>query len=246
MNEIITIEEAQAKLEAQRREKVPAKMQEPESVETLAKTVFSRLKASLAPATDEEKKQERRRNEATILNLKERWNVPGRHADRAELVNDKWKQELTKITAQLGKGFVIGVVGTNGGGKTQLGVEVMRFNVEQRMKSALYATAIEIFMDFKACYRPDSKTTEKDAVRDYCRPGLLVIDEAGKRADTQWENNLLFEIIDRRYREMKDTLLISNQTPAEFTAGIGAGLTSRLNETGGLIIANWGSFRDKP
>jgi DNA replication protein DnaC len=241
----MTPEEAQAVLDKQRKEKgIP---ETAESVEELASSVFSRIRQSLVetPEADAARaKDEQQRRENRILFLKGRWNAPRRHADRQGLWNDDWKQRLEQIKAKLGTGMLIGIAGPNGPGKTQLGVELMRFNIEKHMRSSVYATAMEMFMRIKSVYRKDARETEESMMECYAQPSLLVVDEVGKRADTTWENNVLFEIIDRRYRNMLDTLLLSNQSSDEFAASIGPGLSSRLNETGGIITADWGSFRE--
>jgi hypothetical protein len=55
---------------------------------------------------------------------------------------------------------------------------------------------------------------------------------------------LLFTLIDARYNDMKDTVLLDNNEPAQFEATMGPSIISRLNEAGGLIHCNWASFRD--
>lgn len=102
---------------------------------------------------------------------------------------------------------------------------------------------MEFFLDIKASFRADSKVTEKQVIADYVRPKLLIIDETQERGETRWEDGLLTHMIDRRYREEKDTLLISNQTREAFTESIGPSIASRIIETGGIVLCNWPSFR---
>jgi DNA replication protein DnaC len=102
---------------------------------------------------------------------------------------------------------------------------------------------VEFFMEGKQSYRKDSDETEMGVLKRYRTPDLLVIDEIGKRGETTWEDTLLFELIDMRYRDMSDTLLISNQTQQEFTASLGPSLASRMKETGGVVECNWKGWR---
>jgi len=54
---------------------------------------------------------------------------------------------------------------------------------------------------------------------------------------------MLFELLNRRYNDLKDTILIANKSKAEFQDYIGPSLASRMNETGGIVECNWPSFR---
>ena len=51
-------------------------------------------------------------------------------------------------------------------------------------------------------------------------------------------------MIYKRYGAMKDTILISNQTPDVFQKAIGSSILSRLQETGAIIQCDWPSFRE--
>jgi DNA replication protein DnaC len=133
-------------------------------------------------------------------------------------------------------------VGTRGNGKTQMAVEAMR-TATQRLLSAQYHTAISVFSRIKATFRKDSKESEDDIVRALLKPKLLVLDEVGKRGESDWENTLFFSIVDKRYGDMTDTILVANLEPTAFGECIGASLASRMNQTGGFILADWPSRR---
>ncbi len=98
-------------------------------------------------------------------------------------------------------------------------------------------------MEIKSTYAKDSKESEEDVLLKFRKPDLLVLDEIGKRGETEWENRLLFELLNDRYNDVADTLLISNHKPEEFESSVGPALASRVNETGGIIDCNWESYR---
>ncbi len=52
-------------------------------------------------------------------------------------------------------------------------------------------------------------------------------------------------LIDWRYRECLDTILISNQTPAEFAKSMGASIVDRAREHGLVFEFKGKSFRVK-
>ncbi len=177
-----------------------------------------------------------------IAMLRGDWNAPRRHVDFAPAVVGPWGEALRKLASRLGSGFLVALIGTRGNGKTQLAVELMK-RVTDDLNFARFTTATRFFMAMKSTYRKDSTETEAGVLATFCKPSLLVVDEAARRAETTWENNLLFELLNSRYNEMKDTIMICNMGRAEFEQSLGASLVSRMNETGGIIECNWPSFR---
>lgn len=186
-----------------------------------------------------------------LRSLRGRWCAPARHVTERERVmlnygwaESPWSVTLRKMSSRLGEGILVALLGTRGGGKTQLGVELM-FDVTANLRSARYVTAMEIFLDVKASYRKDSEKTEDEVVQSYCKPSLLILDEVHERGETPWEDRILTHIIDKRYRDgNRDTVLIANLDRVEFEKSMGKSVVSRLNETGGIIVCNWPSFRE--
>lgn len=174
--------------------------------------------------------------------LRSNWGAPARHAERIVAFSKGWSDAQRSLLNILGTGLFVGLVGGRGTGKTQLAVELMRETTE-RQKSALFCSAMQFFIEVKATYGEGSKTREGAVIQKYQFTSLLVIDEMGKRGNSDWENNLLFELINRRYNDRMDTILIDNRTKAEFIETIGPSLASRMNECGGIVECNWESFR---
>lgn len=154
----------------------------------------------------------------------------------------KWGETEAKVSDRLGTGFLIALIGIRGCGKTQLAVELARKNAE-KMKNSRYCTAVEFFMDVKASYRKDAEKSEAEVVEGFGVSPLLIIDELGQRSENDWENRLLYELLNRRYNAMKDTLIISNQDLAQLETALGPSLVSRMQETGGVFECNWESYR---
>lgn len=175
-------------------------------------------------------------------------NVPKRHLSlkpSCKDVSGDWGALDTRIAGRQGTGFMLAIVGIHGCGKTQLGVEAIRRCVVSGMPG-LYVTAMDFFMDIKATYRANAQLSEKDVIKAYRKPKMLVLDEIGKRSETQWEQNLLFDLLDKRYGDMSDTILIANMTREDFVKSIGTSLASRIDESGGIKdCSQWKSFRKK-
>lgn len=169
--------------------------------------------------------------------------VPKRHLQLSKFDRaGEWARVESNIKSQLRKGFLIALVGLRGSGKTQLAVEIIRASAELDYTRSRYCTAMEFFIEIKAGYKHDGEA-EKIILNEFSVPPLLVIDELGQRSENDWENRLLYELLNRRYNDMKDTLLISNQDLAQLEMALGPSLVSRMRETGGVIECNWESYR---
>lgn len=189
-----------------------------------------------------EEEEDARRKQSDIQQLRYNWNAPERHLKCRPEVEGPWGEAFKKIESKLGNGCLFALVGGRGNGKTQMAVQLMKSSTRQ-LSTTLFCSAIGLFMEIKGTYKHDSSKSEEDIVDSHVKPALLVIDEIGKRGGTEWENNIIFELINRRYNEMKDTLLIDNRTKNEFIETIGPSLASRMNEGGGIIECGWESFR---
>lgn len=175
--------------------------------------------------------------------LWDRSGVPYRHA-KAKPSEDPgpWRDTFQRLQAELGSGFLHVLMGKRGSGKTQIGVSLIR-SCCTLMRPARYVKAMEIFVAIRAAYRKDGDT-ESDIVDEFLRPDLLVIDALEERGETAFEDRMLNHILDRRYDNMSDTLLITNQSAEGFAQSMGPSIVSRIHETGDKIVCDWESFRE--
>lgn len=196
---------------------------------------------SSEPIDHDELEVERKRRRA--WDAWERAGVPQRHSKPLGSEHVDWNAKFYDLASQLGTGFLVALLGDRGTGKTQMAaVLIQRHARLSERPHPLYVRAVDVFMDIREAYRPNGPT-EREQVEQFTSPTLLVIDDAHERGGSDWENRLLAYIIDRRYGDQLDTLLISNQQPDEFKASIGPSIYSRLIETGGIVLCAWPSFR---
>ena len=167
-------------------------------------------------------------------------NIPYRHS-RCTVTDvcTGWTKAFAEIGA-LNNGYIVALLGQRGTGKTQMAVQIMRQHIS-RLRSAFYTAALDIFLSVRDANR--TQTSEKQALSKYVVPYLLVIDECQERGETPFEDRMLTYIIDSRYGGLHNTILISNQTSAEFEKSMGSSVLSRMQETGGIKLFNWSSFR---
>lgn len=171
--------------------------------------------------------------------------LPARHAGFVPdlTLDTPWRRTFHALRDKLGTGFTAALCGGRGNGKTQMAVLLCQCEKLERRGTASFATATDFLMDVKATYRQGSDKCEADVLRDYLAPTLLVLDEFDKRAGTEWEQSLLFHLLNHRYNAVKDTLLVSNLAPDAFKALVGESVASRMQEGGGIVECAWPSFR---
>lgn len=192
---------------------------------------------------DERQREIKRASILAACQLPERY-LQFNAQSRSTPPEDLWTNTLMSLAKHFEEhpGAICALCGIRGNGKTQIGAELIKFRTID-VKRSLYVSAEDLFMEIKRCYKPENQESESDVVAKYAAPSLLVLDEVGKRSDNDWENRVLYALLNRRYGAMKDTLLISNQTPEAMSEALGQSLTSRINQTGVMIHCQWPSFR---
>jgi len=171
--------------------------------------------------------------------------IPKRH--KQEFVTPEghpWLSTRAHIANRLGSGFMLALVGIQGTGKTQMGAAIIQ-DAAAKSRASKFASAMGFFIDLKSTFRDDAESREGAIIARYAKPKLLVLDEMDERSQSDWENRLLFHMLNERYNAMLDTLLISRRSKAEFLQSVGVSIQSRLQETGGVIECAWPSFRGK-
>ena len=132
--------------------------------------------------------------------------------------------------------------GSCGTGKTHL-ASAMINKITANGNSALYAKVYDVVGDVKATWS-NNGMTESEAMNVYTKPDLLVIDEVGMQFGSESEELILFRILNRRYEDVKCTVIVSNLDDKGLTKYLGERLIDRLHESGGAEIGfNWGSHR---
>lgn len=171
-------------------------------------------------------------------------NVPPRQAAiKTEFHSHRmWNEYFDMVKNRSGSGFIVAALGRRGTGKTQLASCLIRFFCEYG-QPCLYTTAMQIFLDIKSTYGGKGEKSEKDVINSLRNYQLLIIDEFQERGETDWEDRILTHIVDLRYRDVRDTMLIANMDAKQFEQSAGASISSRMNETGGILNFDWESFR---
>jgi DNA replication protein DnaC len=155
----------------------------------------------------------------------------------------EWNKSYEQLKSQYDKNGIIGLIGARGGGKTQASVVMIAMN-SNNGKKGLYTKTQEIFLTIRDA-QSGSEGSLMRTFDKYIKPHLLVIDAFQVRSGTEFEYRTLVSILDKRYDEMKPTILISNDTAPEFLKAMGDDASSRMKEGGGIIQFNSTDFRGK-
>lgn len=169
-------------------------------------------------------------------------NVPERHR-LIELNDNKcpiWANSYEQLKAGYLNGGLVGVIGNRGSGKTQAATIIIAMNSSLKRKG-VYTKAHEIFLSIR-----DAQANGKSLLHTFngfIKPHLLVIDAFQVRAETEFEFRTLISILDKRYDEMKPTIVISNDSVSALLDSIGDDGRSRMKEGGGIVQFTSEDFR---
>ena len=93
--------------------------------------------------------------------------------------------------------LLLGGVGT---GKTHLACAILQAIVPEHR--GMYTSVSRVVRAVRGTWRRDSEISEAEVLSRYSEVALLVLDEVGVQAASDNEQNILFEVLDRRYRDL--------------------------------------------
>jgi len=140
-----------------------------------------------------------------------------------------------------GGGLIL--AGRPGTGKTMLACIALQAIAPKYV--GLYIGALDAVRALRATWSKNSQRTEIEVLEDLGGVPLLVLDEVGVQFGTDAERNQLFEVLDRRYREQRPSVLVTNRDVAGLKETLGERVFDRLTETSKMVVFDWESHRPK-
>lgn len=131
--------------------------------------------------------------------------------------------------------------GLPGTGKSHLATAVLQAIMPEHC--GLYTTCMNVIRSVRGTWRKDSEKSETQILNAYADVPLLVLDEIGVQYGTDGEQTILFDVLDRRYREMQPSIFLTNQDKKGFREFIGDRTFDRLIETARWVPFDWASYR---
>lgn len=154
-----------------------------------------------------------------------------------------YEAEVLGVKASIDDGKGAYITGPCGRGKTHLAVGLLNFwfagqYALQRAEQprARYLSMTDFFFRLRNSFSDSSSSEDMQNIVDrYVSCGLLLIDDLGAQKNTEWSREVLYLLIDRRYREMKPTIVTSNLSLEQISELIDDRIASRLAEMGPVI-----------
>lgn len=171
----------------------------------------------------------------------------GRTFENFHAATDEQRQALTacrdfaeNFAEHAKRGASLILSGKPGTGKSHLAAAILKAILRDGIR---YVTCLDMIRTVRETWRRDSERTESELLGYLESLDLLVIDEVGMQYGTDGEQTILFDVLDRRYRELKATVLITNQDKDGFKGFVGERTYDRLRETSKWIAFDWPSYR---
>jgi DNA replication protein DnaC len=116
--------------------------------------------------------------------------------------------------------------GPPGTGKTHLAIALLKDH--GRMEWGSFVTVASLLMELRDSFRDKAERSEREIIEHYAKVQLLVLDDLGAEKTSEFALQSLYIIIDKRYSEMRSTIITSNLTVDEIAEKVGDRIASRI------------------
>jgi DNA replication protein DnaC len=151
------------------------------------------------------------------------------------------REYVQEFEANAKRGNSLIFSGLPGTGKSHLATAMLQALMPRHC--GLYTTCMGVIRTVRGTWRKDSERSEQQVLNIYADVPLLVLDEIGVQYGTDGEQTILFDVLDRRYRDMKPSIFLTNQDKKGFKDFIGERTFDRLTETSRWVPFDWASYR---
>jgi DNA replication protein DnaC len=182
-------------------------------------------------------------------------NVPQRYWYKVLGEFDGAPQSVKIAKDAIDKNESVFIHGNTGSGKTHFSVGLMMYWLRKKIESGVlncssdydlqmtlgqknilpfFLPSVEFFMQLKASF-DNKEESESVVLNRYSTPPLLLIDDIGAEKISDWSRQIFYTLIDRRYRDMKQTIITSNLNLTQISESIDDRISSRIIGMGKVI-----------
>lgn len=132
--------------------------------------------------------------------------------------------------------------GSPGNGKTHLAAAIAN-EIHKRGYIVVFQSVPELLGRIKSTFNKNSRDTEEQIMKALLTCDLLILDDIGAEKLTDWVQDVMFRIIDGRYRKELPILYTSNLRPNELAGQVSERTYDRITETSVLVENKATSYR---
>lgn len=110
----------------------------------------------------------------------------------------------------------------------------------------LFLPAVELLLEIKASWHSEENLmaeSENDLLARHTRAPLLVLDDLGAEKISDWSRQVVYLLIDRRYRDMMPTIITSNLSLEDLARQLDERIASRICEMGIVVVLEGKDWR---
>jgi len=132
--------------------------------------------------------------------------------------------------------------GNPGTGKSHLALAIAQHAMARG--TVMYRDVMDLLRMVRSTWSKESARTEDEVFTLLGETiDLLVIDEIGVQRGTEDEQIILFDVLNRRYRENRPTILLTNLSGKGLEEFLGPRVIDRLREKAVFVPFRWPSYR---
>lgn len=132
--------------------------------------------------------------------------------------------------------------GRPGNGKTHIASAIAK-TLDEQGYSIVFQSVPELLERIRSTFRKNSRDTEEQIMKALLNCDLLILDDIGAEKLTDWVQDIIFRIVDGRYRKEKPILYTSNLTMEGLAEQVSYRTYDRITETSVLVQNKSSSYR---